>query len=114
MPGPTDVYWNRTRKLWSLREDGRVVGHVPAVILGRVTFHASEPGRQRWIRTGERTVHAYARGYRVDDWLRPLDALRLRYAPQDGPGFVVCGQRVARAVGVWFEPDGSAWAWGPA
>lgn len=114
MNGPIDVYWNRTRKRWSLREDGRVVGHTTEVVLGRVTLHASEPARQRMLRTGDRTVQAYARGYRVEGWLRPLEAARLVYSPAAGPGFVVYGQRVERAVGVWFEADGTAWAWGPA
>lgn len=114
MNGPVDVYWNRTRRVWSVREEGRVIGHVSEIVLGRVTLHASEPARQRMLRTGDRTVHAYARGYRVEGWLRPFDAPQLVYSPSAGPGFVAGGKLVVRAVGVWFEPDGTAWAWGPA
>lgn len=109
-----DVYWNRTRRLWSLREDGLVVAHLDRLALGRVTFHASEPGRQRMLRTGERTVHAYARGYPIDGMLRPAAAVPLHYSPHAGPGFVAGGRIVTRAVIVWFEPQGEAWAWGPA
>lgn len=114
MNSPVDVYWNRTRRLWSVREDGLVVGHVAEIVLGRVTLHASEPARQRMLRTGERTVHAYARGYRVEAWLRPLESVQLVYSPSAGPGFVAGGKLVVRAVGVWFEADGTARAWGPA
>ena len=58
----TDLYRNLTRGCWSLRQGGRVVGHAAAAALADVSLHASEPARQRFLRTGHRTVHAWARG----------------------------------------------------
>jgi len=109
-PARPDVYRNRTRKAWSLRERGRVVGHVPAIVLRDVVLRASEAGRQRCLRTGARDVHAWATGT-VSEGERPPSARRLRYALWC-PGFRTNGLLVTRAATAWFEADGSAWCVG--
>ncbi|UYW24755.1 hypothetical protein OKC48_15885 [Methylorubrum extorquens] len=53
-----EVYRNRTRRLWSVRECGRVIGHAPAIALIGVTLRASEAARIRCLRSGARDVHA--------------------------------------------------------
>lgn len=108
----TDLYRNLTRRCWSLREGGRVVAHLASAALADVTLHASEPSRQRYLRTGHRTVHAWARGTLVDA-ARPADAVRLHYRPAAAPGFrSPSGALVRKACLVMFERDGSAWASG--
>ncbi|WP_082559192.1 hypothetical protein [Methylobacterium sp. Leaf94] len=106
-PGRSDVYRNLTRGAWSVRVGGRVVGHVPAIVLADVVLRASEAGRQRCLRTGARDVHAWASG-KVAKGARPPSATRLRYRIEC-PGFRTNGLCVTRAAAVWFEADGSAW-----
>lgn len=108
----TEIYRNLTRRCWSLREGGRVVAHVAAAALADVTLHASEPSRLRFLRTGRRTVHAWARGVLVDA-ARPADAVRLHYRPASAPGFrSPSGALVRKACLMRFESDGTAWAAG--
>ncbi|MGH1574538.1 hypothetical protein ACRAWG_32680 [Methylobacterium sp. P31] len=107
----TDIYGNLSRRCWSLRQSGRVIGHAASAALADVTLHASEPARQRYLRTRHRTVHAWARG-RLVDAARPADAVRLSYWPASGPAFLAAGMPVRKARLAWFEVDGSAWAAG--
>lgn len=107
----TDIYRNTTRSCCNLRQGGRVVAHVGAAALADVVLHASEPARQRYLRTGHRTVHAWARG-RLVDAARPTDAVRLSYRPASGPGFLAAGMPVRKARLVTFKANGSAWAAG--
>lgn len=102
-----DVYWHRGRRLWSVREGGRVVAHVPAIALAEVVLRASEAGRIRCLRTGARDVHAWAAGTIVEA-PRPVGAVRLRYRIAE-PGFRAEGAVVVAAAAVWFEVDGTAW-----
>lgn len=109
-PQVTDVYWHRGRRLWSVREAGRVVAHVPAISLSDVRFRASEAGRLRCLRTGERDVHACAAGA-VGEVSRTEDAVQVRYRIETS-GFRVGDRVVTRAARAWFEADGSAWVVG--
>lgn len=106
----TEVYWHRGRRLWSVREAGRVVAHVPAIALFGVAFRASEAGRLRCLRTVARDVHAWAVGS-VAEVSRTEDAARLRYRIEQS-GFRVEGRVVTKAARAWFEADGSAWCVG--
>ncbi len=107
----TDIYRNLSRRCWSLRQGGRVVAHAASAALADVTLHASEPARLRYLRTGHRTVHAWARGCLVDA-ARPADAVRLHYRPALAAGFHADGMPVRKARLVRFETDGTAWAAG--
>lgn len=104
-----DVYRNRTRRAWSVRIRGRVVGHREAVCLVGVTLRASEAGRVRCLAWGSREVVAWARG-ELADLARPVGAERLRYR-LDTPGFLAGeeGRLVSKGRAAWFEADGSAW-----
>jgi hypothetical protein len=106
----TDIYWHRSRRLWSVRVAGRVVAHVPAIALSDVTFRASEAGRLRCLRTGARDVHAWAAGT-VAEVSRTRDASGVRYRIEEA-GFRVGDRVVTKAAAVWFEADGSAWCEG--
>lgn len=97
-----------------MREGGWVVGHRQAVALVDVVLVASEAGRLRCLRRGQREVVAWARG-ELADLARPASAERLRYG-LDRPGFRAGdeGRPVTRAAGAWFERDGTAWVEGGA
>lgn len=54
--------------VWSVREvNGKVLMHVPVVVLKNVRFVVQEAGRQKVIRTGHKNVHAFAKGELVTD-----------------------------------------------
>lgn len=79
-----DVYWNLHKRLWSVRVDGRVVAHLPGVVLECCAFRVSEAGRQRVLASRRKNVHAWVRGtitqlgsHEADD----TQALPVRYNP---------------------------------
>lgn len=104
-----DVYRNRTRRAWSVRVGGRVVGHRASVCLVGVTLRASDAGRVRCLARGSREVVAWVRG-ELADLARPVGSERLRYR-LDTPGFRAGdeGRAVSKGRAAWFEADGSAW-----
>ena len=112
-PLAVDAYWNRTRRLFSVRRGGRVIAHVPAPTLAGCLFRASEAGRLRCLRTGARDVHAVVTGEPFDV-PRPADAVRVGYRLTEA-GFRRrdTGEIITHADVVWLEPDGSAWALNP-
>ncbi len=77
----TDVYRNLTRGLWSVREGGRVVAHVPEIALADVRLVVQPGGRAACQRTGHRGVHAYARGTRIAFEGMPEGAIECGYNP---------------------------------
>jgi hypothetical protein len=110
MPTPVsvDVHRNLTRRAWSVRVAGRVVGHVPAIALRDVVLRSSNASRIRCLRLGTRDVHAWARGIPTDA-ARPPEAVHFRYRLAE-PGFRLAdGQVLLAAEVAWFEEDGSAW-----
>lgn len=77
----TDVYRNLTRRVWSVREGGRVVGHVHEIALADVRLVVQPGGRAAVIRTGTRSVHAWARGTRIPYEGVPEGAIEVGYSP---------------------------------
>lgn len=65
---PVEVYRNLHKKLWSIRQDGKVCGHARQVYLKDAEFIVSESGRQRVIEEKRKNVHAYVKGYLTDVW----------------------------------------------
>ncbi|MFE1597433.1 hypothetical protein [Methylobacterium sp. ID0610] len=107
-PSAVEVYRNLTRRAWSVRAGGRVVGHVAAIALRDVALRSSEAARIRCLRLGVRDVHAWARGVPTDA-PRPPEATWFRYRLAE-PGFRLAdGQVLLAAEVAWFEPDGTAW-----
>lgn len=58
----TEVYWNLHKKLFSLRQSGKVIAHMGKLCLTDVTFHVQPAGRERVRREGKKNVHAYVKG----------------------------------------------------
>lgn len=112
-PGSADVYRNLTRRTWSIRVAGRVVGHVPEIALVGVTLRTSEAARLRCLRTASRDVHAVARGRPIVGLPRPPSAIRFTYR-LDRPGFrLLDGTPLTAAAAAWFDQDGCAWCLSP-
>jgi len=114
----TDVYWNSTRKKWSLRRQGRVAAHATSLALRGCTFHI-QPGAQARVRSsGKKEVHAWIRGEVVADHqhlIRVLDGNEIIYNPVTCDSFLLIthrdGQEVRRspilkAAWVIFFPNG--------
>lgn len=77
------VYWNSTRRIWSVVENGKVTAHKSYVDLKDCVFKVSQAGRQRVIREGRKNVHAYVAGnknhlYSIGDM---LDWVQVVYNP---------------------------------
>jgi hypothetical protein len=65
MPGEVEVYFNVRRRVFSVRENGKVIGHTMRILLEGAHFVVQEGGRQRVLRTGHKHVHAWVRGIPV-------------------------------------------------
>lgn len=56
------VYRNLTRSCYSLRQNGKVIGHLDGLILSDCTFRVSQAGRNRVLREKRKNVHAFVEG----------------------------------------------------
>ncbi|MEE9126265.1 MAG: hypothetical protein V3U11_03925 [Planctomycetota bacterium] len=109
-----EVYWNTRRKLYSIRamegpDKGRVIDHDDLVELKDVSFHVSEPGRLRVVRSGRKNLHATVRGEWMEPRSRPLgmgDPTHVRYNPMHDKGFQHEGQVVKKATWVLMYRSG--------
>jgi hypothetical protein len=54
---------NRKGFVFSLRQNGRVVGHTDDITLANVEFKVNTAGHKRYLREKQRNVHAFARGF---------------------------------------------------
>ena len=108
----TDCYWHTHKRLWSLREGGRVVAHVPAIALSDVALVVQPGARARVLRTGVREVHAWCRVTLAGMDGVPAGAVEVRSSPWHVPHFTVRPgfQKVLCARLVVFTSNGKAWA----
>jgi hypothetical protein len=60
--GKVEVYWNLHKRLFSIRQKGKVIAHMGTVGLTDVTFRVQPAGRERVRREGKKNVHAYVKG----------------------------------------------------
>lgn len=72
-----DVYFNRTRWCFSIREAGKVFAYTSRILLQDVKFTVRESGRQRYLLTEHKNVHAWITGEPLT-WL-DLDAMRMTH-----------------------------------
>ena len=56
------IYFDSTRKAWSIKYKGKVIGKALELCLTNVKFVASEKGRQRVLKSGRKNVHSYVEG----------------------------------------------------
>ena len=57
-----EVYWNLHKKLYSVRQSGKVVDHLPALIIKKPRFVVQPAGNAKVVNTGVKNVHAFVRG----------------------------------------------------
>ena len=77
-----NIYWNVHCHCWSVRQGGRVVGHVKSLSLRDVTWRVQASGRERVRREGKKNVHAYASGRVVDLVVFDGSEMPVRYNPK--------------------------------
>lgn len=101
MKGQVEVYFNLHKRLFSVRESGRVIAHLPFIVLRDCTFAVQPAGLRRVRETGVKNVHAFVRGA----WDRNPDtpfyiatAERVRYNPYISDTFFVVNDK--QEVGV--------------
>ena len=78
-----NIYWNVHCHCWSVRQGGRVVGHVESLSLRDVTWRVQASGRERVRREGKKNVHAYASGRVVDLVVLDGSEMPVRYNPKE-------------------------------
>ena len=65
---PVYVYRNLTKKCWSIKQNGLVVAHAKEQLTMRdVSFKVNENGRQKVLETKQKNVHAYIKGYLLNE-----------------------------------------------
>jgi len=72
---PVEVYRNLHRGGYSIRQGGLVVAHSKDIVIKDCTFHIRSSAHRLFKKTGERNVHAYAKGY-----LGTVDDILLRFS----------------------------------
>lgn len=61
-----EIYWNLHRRKFSIRQDGRVIGHVDSINAFETRLVVQPAGRERVRRTGKKNVHAFVRARYVE------------------------------------------------
>jgi len=84
------VYFNLHKKVWSVRQSGRVVEHTKNIMLKDCRFLVSEAGRKRVLREKKKNVHAGVSGYVVDSIpeYKVYSEAKITYNPYKHKGFV--------------------------
>jgi hypothetical protein len=84
------VYFNLHKKVWSVRQSGKVVEHTKNIMLKDCRFLVSEAGRKRVLREKKKNVHAGVSGYVVDSIpeYKVYSEAKLTYNPYVHKGFV--------------------------
>jgi len=60
------VYFNLHKKVWSVRQDGRIVEHTKHIMLKDARFLVGQAGRKKVLKEKRKNVHAGVSGYIVD------------------------------------------------
>lgn len=104
-------FGRKTKPLYSVMQDGRVIARLHRVLISGATFVVRKAGRDKAIREGQKNVHAFVKGYLVDEkGVFGIDAngrnlpARITYTILDG--FRYEGSTVIAARGVLLNEDG--------
>jgi hypothetical protein len=60
------VYFNLHKKVWSVRQDGKIVEHTKYIMLKDARFLVGKAGREKVLREQRKNVHAGVSGYIVE------------------------------------------------
>lgn len=88
--GYVHVYRNLHKNCYSIRQRGKVVAHLPSLLLEDVSFHVQPSGRKRVLESGKKNVHAYVKGKLSTPTGSFLfdPSLRIRYNPFETDTFL--------------------------
>jgi hypothetical protein len=106
------VHKNLHRGDWEVTQKGRVIAHLPELVLADVTFLVSQASRERVLQKRQRAVHAWAAGTVVD--ARPECGIPITYNPYRCASFTIRsdGAPIHRAEFCHFTPGDGALAHG--
>jgi len=85
-----EVYFNLHKKVWSVRQSGKVVGHTNYIQVKDPQYVVSQKGNERVRREKKKNVHAFVRGY-VEKRLPvfPRKNTFVTYNPYKNSSFVI-------------------------
>jgi hypothetical protein len=87
---PIEVYRNLhlPGRQYSIRQEGRVIGHTKAIMIRDAEFVVQQAAWKRYFLTGVRNVHAFVRGYFTDSGMGTTalesDLPRIQYRKDHG------------------------------
>ena len=88
------VYFNLHKKIWSVRQDGKVVDHTKYIMLKDARFLVGQAGREKVLRERKKNVHAGVSGFVVERVPNIPDAIHnVTYNPYKYDTFVDCIDR---------------------
>ena len=84
------VYYNLHKKVWSVRQSGKVVQHTNSIMLKDCRFLVGKAGREKVLREKKKNVHAGGSGYvgEVIPFLEREIAFDVTYNPYKYDSFV--------------------------
>lgn len=106
------VHWNLHLHLFSVTAAGRVIAHVPAVMLDDVEFRVQPGGLARVRDGGRRLVCAYATGIFTGQPIPPVDPAamtRVSFNPHRDDTFVDGGGQPVRHAARAIFTGGRGW-----
>jgi hypothetical protein len=83
------VYFNLHKKVWSVRQSGKVVEHTKSIMLKDCKYLVGKSGRERVLDEGRKNVHAGVSGYVVDTIPPCRTHSDIAYNPYRNEGFVL-------------------------
>lgn len=86
-----EVYKNLHKNCFSVRQQGKVIGHTNSLCIEKCIFHVSTKGRERVISSNQKNVHATIKGYYIefgDIDETSLCKIKLDYNPYINSSFV--------------------------
>ena len=82
------VYFNLHKKIWSVRQAGKVIDHTKQIMLKDCKYLVGQAGRERVLQEKRKNVHAGVSGYVVDMIPACRTHSDLSYNPKWHKGFV--------------------------
>lgn len=100
-----DVYWDSTRKIFSVKSQGKVILKSCYLEVRNAQFVVSESARQRVLKSGKKTPHAFIRGeVREGRLLRVKpNTVKFGYRPELSGHFQAGEMGLAGAKTVYLE-----------
>ena len=85
-----EVYFNLHKKIWSVRQSGKVVGHTNYIEVKDPQYVVSQKGNERVRREKKKNVHAFVRGYAMAGLpAMPAKLQFVSYNPYKNNSFVI-------------------------